>query len=163
MGDYDDDERPSWRDIDKKRDRSSHVRQERSEKSEAPKDRWQAGRQKQALDRLFLGDKGTVEHGKLYNKLHKAYGTDRFLPAVQAYIEKYGLPDDASTLLLLMDAKEVEIKLQTIEKVREIHDTLSPREKEDVRRKISIVAMTERSADVKERAREVAEELKAKG
>jgi hypothetical protein len=163
MGDYDDDERPSWREIDKKRDRSSHVTQERAEKKEGPKDRWRAGRQKQALDRLFLGEKGTIEHEKLYNKIHKTYGTDRFPLNVQNYIVKYGPPDDASTLVLIIDTKVKEIILQAIEKLRTVYDKLTPREKEDVRRKISIVAMTERAADVKELAREVIEELKGKG
>ena len=58
---YDNDERPSWRDIDKKRDRSSHVTQEKQEKQKVGANRWNTGRYKKALDKLFLGEKGTVE------------------------------------------------------------------------------------------------------
>lgn len=162
MGDYDDDEKPSWREIDKKRDRSSHVSGgQKKGKKEALQDRWNTGRQKEALDRLFLGDKGTLEHDKLHNNIHKTYGTNRFLGAVQRYIDKFGPPDDVSTLLLLLGTKEVEITLLAMDKLRDIYPTVTPREKEDTRRKLSIIALTEKSAEIKERAAEVVEELKA--
>ena len=87
MGDYDD-ERPSWREIDKRRDRSSHVKKDERQQKEAVKqDRWNTGRQKQALEKLFMGEKGTLEHEKLYNKIHKSYGSSTFLPTVQKYVE----------------------------------------------------------------------------
>ncbi len=162
MGNHDDDERPSWREIDKKRDRSSHVKHEQREKREAPKDRWNIGRHKKALDQLFKGDKGTIEHEKLHNKIHKSYGSPAFAQTAVKYIEKYGPPDDTSTLLLLLDVKDVEIMLLMIEKLRETYQGVSPREKEDIRRKLSILALTDRSEDVKERASEVLEELKKK-
>jgi hypothetical protein len=157
----DDDERPSWREIDKKRDRSSHARQEKKEKREGPKDRWNIARHKEALDRLFMGDKGTIEHEKLYNKIHKAYGSLSFLPTVQKYVEKYGPPDDMSTLLLLLDAKDKEIMLLAIEKLGIIYQGVSPREKEDIRRKLSILSLTDRSADIKEKASEILEQIRA--
>ena len=161
MGDYDDDERPSWREIDKRRDRSSHVGgQEKKEKKDPLQDRWKAGRQKEALDRLFLGEKGTPEHDKLYNNIHKLYGTDRFLVAVQRYIDRFGPPDDVSTLLLLLDSKEVAIILLAIDKLRDIYPKVTQREREDTRRKLSIVALTAKSGDIKERASELADELK---
>ena len=85
MGDYDD-ERPSWREIDKRRDRSSHVREEKQERKTQAGDRWNTGRHKEALEKLFKGEKGTLEHEKLYNKIHKSYGTSTFLPAIQKYV-----------------------------------------------------------------------------
>lgn len=162
MGDYDDDERPSWREIDKRRDRSSHVSGQKKEKKETPsQDRWNTGRQKEALDRLFMGEKGTPEHEKLYSNMHKTYGTNRFLGAVQKYIDKFGPPDDVSTLLLLLDSKEAGLTLLAIDKLREVYPTVSTREKEDARRKLSMLALTEKSIDIKERAAELADELKA--
>ena len=163
MGDYDDDERPSWREIDKKRDRSSHVRQEKGEKKGDARPgagRYDQGRYKEALERLFQGKKGTIEHEKLYNKIHKSYGSSTFLSNVQKYIQQYGLPDDISTLILILDTKNAEIMLATIDKLKEALTGATDRQKEDARRKLSIIAMTDRSSDVKERAREIAEELK---
>lgn len=163
MGDYDDDERPSWREIDKKRDRSSHVSQEKREKKEAPKDRWNVGRHKKALDQLFKGDKGTIDHEKLHSKVHKTYGTSTFLPTVEKYLDKYGPPDDTSTLLLFLDSKDVDVMLVTMEKLKAVYPGASPREKEDMRRKLSIVALTDRSQDLREAAENALESIKGEG
>ncbi len=158
---YDDNERPSWREIDKKREKSSHVTQEKKEKKEKAGDRWNTGRYKKALDKLFKGDKGTLEHEKLYNKIHKTYGSPTFLPTVQRYVEKYGPPDDPSSCILLLDSKDVDVMLLTMEKLKEVYPRVSPREKEDIRRKLSILALTDKSPEVKEMASDIGEELKA--
>ncbi|OPY82614.1 MAG: hypothetical protein A4E65_00780 [Syntrophorhabdus sp. PtaU1.Bin153] len=160
MSEYDD-EKPDWRELDRRRDRSKfYGRTEKGEQKERPKDRWQAGRVKQALDKLFMGKKGTVEHEKLYNKIHNSYGSDRFVPTVRKYIEKYGLPDDASALLLILDTKEQDIICDGIDKLHEVYKDLSRRQQEDVRRKLSILAMTDKSADVRNRAGDVLEAIK---
>ncbi|HVN25146.1 MAG TPA: hypothetical protein VMT71_14325 [Syntrophorhabdales bacterium] len=164
MSDYDDDERPSWREIDKKRDRSSHVRQEKKERSGGARpgaDRYEQGRYKQALEKLFQGKKGTLEYQKLHNAIHKSYGSSTFLAHVQKFIKAYGLPQDVSTLLLILDTKDPDTMLMTIDKLKEVAASATAREKEDIKRKLSILSMTDRSGDVKERAHEVAEELKS--
>lgn len=160
MGDYDD-ERPSWREIDKRRDGSSHVKGERKQKDEQKADRWNTGRRKEALEKLFMGEKGTLEHEKLYNKIHKAYGTSTFLPAIQKYVASYGLPDDVSTLLLLLDSKNSEVMILTMEKLKQVYGGVSAREKEDIRRKLSILALTERSPELREKASEIGEDIKS--
>lgn len=162
MADYDD-ERPNWRELDRRKDKSGfYGRQEKGEKGagrEKPKNRWQSGRIKNALGRIFLGDKGTPEHDKLYNKLHSSYGSVGFVKHVNAYIGKYGLPDDAPTLLLILDTKDEGIMTATIEKLRGLYGTLQPRKREDVRRKLSILAMADRSQKIREHAGEVLEGL----
>lgn len=162
MADYDD-ERPNWRELDRRKDRSGfYGRQEKGEKGarkEGPKNRWQSGRVKEALDRLFLGDKGTPEHDKLYNKLHSSYGSGSFLKHVNSYMAKYGLPDDAPTLLLILDTKDEGIVAATLEKLKGLYNSLQARQKEDVRRKLSILAMADRSQKVREQAGGVLEDL----
>ena len=160
---YDNDERPSWRDIDKKRDRSSHVSQDKKEKPGGGRPgagRYEQGRYKEALEKLFQGKKGTLEYQKLYNKIHKAYGSTTFLKHVQNFTQVYGLPEDVSTLLLILDTKDPATMLLAIDKLKDLFAAATAREKEDISRKLSIIGMTDRSADVKERAREVADELK---
>ena len=159
--DYDNDERPSWRDIDKKRDRSSHVSGEKQERKAPAADRWNTGRHKKALERLFLGDKGTLEHEKLYKKVHKSYGAPAFPKAVREYVEKYGPPDDVSTLLLSLDTRDVPLMLLVMEKLEQVYAKASNREKEDIRRKLSILSLTDRSPEIKERASEIAETIKS--
>jgi hypothetical protein len=160
---YDRDERPSWRDIDKKRDRSAHVRQDKKERQGGGRpgaDRYEQGRYKEALEKLFQGKKGTLEYQKLHKKIHKSYGSSTFLPSVKNFIQAYGLPEDVSTLLLILDTKDPATVLIAIDKLKEVSASATAREKEDIRRKLSIIAMTDRSSDVKERAREVLDELK---
>ena len=161
---YDDDNRPSWRDIDKKRDRSSHVSHEQKQEHKKPgADRWNTGRYKQALDKLFKGEKGTIEAEKLHKKVHKSYGSPAFAETARKYVAKYGPPDDISTLLLMLDSKDAQLMLLVMEKLRLVYQKASDREKEDIRRKLSILALTDKSADVKERASEIVEEIKSYG
>ena len=157
---YDDDERPSWRDIDKKRDRSSHVGAEKQARKEPAADRWNTGRHKKALEKLFMGDKGTLEHEKLHKKVHNSYGAANFPKVFREYVQKYGPPDDVSTLLLGLDTKDVPLMLLIMEKLEQVYGKASEREKGDIRRKLSILALTDRSAEIKERAGEIGERLK---
>jgi hypothetical protein len=159
--DYDKGERPSWNEIDKKRNRSSHTRSD--ENKAAPKpgaNRWNNGRHKQALAVLFKGDKGTIEHTKMHTKMHKTYGSSTFLQAVQAYIEKFGMPDDMSSLLMLLDSKNASVMTMAMEKLTQIFDDMTNREKEDIKRKISIVSLTDRSGELRETASEILDKLK---
>ncbi len=162
MAEYEDErERPSWREIDRLRDRSRHVRrEERKERVERP-DRWKTARAKEALERLLKGEKGTLEHDKLYNKIHSSYGTKSFTKNVKSYIEKYGLPDDASTLMLIMDTKEEDIIGDAIDKLALIYNELPQKLKEDVIRKISIVKLVERSEKVRRKAEAFLENFSA--
>lgn len=161
MGDYDDD-KPDWRELDRRRDKSKLYGrfEEKGQKKEKPKDRYQTGRVKEALDRLFMGKKGTVEHEKLYNKLHSTYGSNRFVSTVRKYIEGYGFPEDVSALLLILDTKEQDIMCGGIGKLQELYPGLTSRQQEDVRRKLSILAMTDKSREVRGMAGEALEKVK---
>ena len=160
MSDYDD-EKPDWRELDRRKDRSrQYGRQENEYKKETPKDRWNIARRKEALDKLFMGEKGTIEHEKLFNKIHKSYGAASFLVNVKKYIEKYGVPDDISTLLLILDTKEQDIIFKTFDKITDIYNGLTLRQKEDVRRKLSILKMTDRSAEVRVKAEDILQALR---
>lgn len=160
MAGYDDEgERPSWRDIDRKKDRSRHYgRQEEKGPREglaSDKDRWESARVREALDRLFKGDKGTIEHDRLYNKLHESYGTARFLPTVKRYIERYGLPDDPSTLLLMIDTKDEGMILATLVRLKEVSGGLTTKQRAAIKARLSILKLTERSKEIKEQAGEL--------
>ncbi|MEN6617746.1 MAG: hypothetical protein ABFD12_14425 [Syntrophorhabdus sp.] len=166
MADYDNDEKPDWRELDRRRDRSTfYGRQEKGagKKKEPPKNRWQQGRVKDALDRLFKGDKGTPEHDKLYARLHNAYGSDSFPKLAEKYMAKYGLPDDAPTLILFLDLKEAGTCNATLDKLLELYPSLQPRQQEDARRKISIASMGHKIKEVRIRATEILEELEDQG
>ena len=112
--------------------------------------------------RLFMGEKGTLEHEKLHKKIHKSYGAPTFPETVRKYVQKYGPPDDVSTLLLGLDTKDAPLMLLLMEKLEQVYAKTSDREKEDIRRKLSILSLTDKSREIKERASEIAERIKAR-
>ena len=163
MSDYDDD-RPDWREIDRKREKSRfYGRQEKKSEEgvprDVPKDRYQSGRVKEALDRLFMGKKGTIEHDRAFKKVHQSYGSEVFLKNVTKYIEKFGLPDDAPTLLVMLDTGDQAVTLNVMEKISGIYGWFSQREKDDVLRKFSIMAMSGKSKEIRMRAEDLGGEL----
>jgi len=107
-----------------------------------------------------MGKKGTIEHEKLYNKIHSTYGSNRFVSTVRKYIEQYGLPDDISALLLILDTKEQDIICSGIGNLKELYPGLTSRQQEDIRRKLSILAMTDKSREVRNVAGEALEAVK---
>ncbi|MBA4417330.1 MAG: hypothetical protein C0392_05405 [Syntrophus sp. (in: bacteria)] len=153
------DDRPDWREIDRKRDRRSSGGGAKEPKKDRPTDRWEKGRRKEALDRLFMGEKGTVEHDKFYRKIHSSYGSDKFTGQVKKYFEKYGPPDDPPTLILVLDIREDEIISQVFEKIKSIYNSLSSRHKEDIKRKLSIMALTDKAKEIRIKAEEFNNEL----
>ena len=158
MSDYDD-ERPDWREIDRKRDRSGGGGGSREPKKDSPTDLWKKGRYRKALDKLFMGEKGTLEHAKLYQKVHNSYGSANFTSSVKNYFEKYGPPDDTPTLILVLDTKDMEIILKVFERFKESFGQLSDRHKDDIKRKLSIMALTDRSKEVRAKADGLLKEL----
>ena len=98
-------------------------------------------------------------HDKLYKKVHQSYGLGTFLKHVTNYIESYGLPEDAPTLLLILDTKDQATTLSTIGKLREIYPKLPQQQKDDTLRKLSIVAMSDKSKEVRLKAEEIMGEL----
>jgi hypothetical protein len=72
----------------------------------------------------------------------------------------YGLPDDVSALLLVLDTKEQDIMCSGIEKLKELYPGLTSRQQEDIRRKLSILAMTDKSKEVRAMASEALERVK---
>ncbi len=164
MSDYDDD-RPNWREIDRKREKSRfYGRQEKPDKDgdrtqEGPKNRWQAGRVEEAIERIFLGKKGTLDHDKTFRKLHQSYGSSTFAKKAASYVQEYGLPDDVPTLLMFLDSKDEAITLNAIDELSRIYGTLQQRQKDDIKSRFSIVAMTDRSKKVRSKIEAVMEEL----
>ena len=134
--DYDRDDRPSWREIDSKRDRSSH----REEKRDEPK---MAGWAKQQLvkqaEQLFE-KKMTPEAETLHKEVRKAHGTKTFDKLASEYLEKFGLPDDWRTLLLFLDHGNEEVFRQVILKMRDELPNQNMTDKRSFKTKLSILS-----------------------
>ena len=158
--DSDEREKPNWRDIDRRRDRSRHVSRDETSRKEKS---LRSGRAKQQylkeVDKFFQGEKGGKEHKTALDAIHRHYGTAKFASAVKKYLKKYGIPDDWSTLMLLLDYKEDEVLAQTIEALREIAPDRSLLERQGFKNKLEILTFTTASSQITSRAEKVSEEL----
>jgi hypothetical protein len=158
--DSDEKERPSWRDIDRKRDRSSHVsRDESSRQEKSLRSTWAKERYLKEVDKLFQGKKGDKAHKAALNAIHGHYGTSKFAAAVKEYLKKYGVPDDWSTLMLLLDYKDDKVLGQVIGTLKELAPERSPVEREGFKNKLEIISITGSSSEITSLAERVSQEL----
>jgi len=150
----------SWRDIDRKRDRSSHVsRDEHSRSEKSLRSTWAKEQYLKKVDKLFQGEKGSKEHKAARNAIHNSYGTSKFASSVKKYLKKYGIPDDWSTLMLLLDYKDDEVLVQVIETLKEIAPERSPVERQGFKDKLEILAITASSSPIISLAEKLSREL----
>jgi hypothetical protein len=158
--DKDEGEKISWREIDRRKDRSPYAPKEtpqdrvRSRRSE-----WVMKKYRKEADKLFMGKKGTKKHQKARNDIDRYHGTDQFETAVKAYLDQYGLPDDWSTLTLLLDYSDSQKVLQALAAMKDLYEARSPIEKQGFKAKVDILAMTASDSDLRDFAEEMLKTL----
>ena len=156
----DEKEKLSWREIDRRKDRSPYAPKEtpkdqvRSRRSE-----WVMKKYRKEADKLFMGKKGTKKHQKARNDIDRFHGTDQFEAAVKAYLDQYGLPDDWSTLSLLLDYSDSQKVLQALAAMKDLYEAKSPIEKQGFKAKVDILAMTAGDSDLRDFAEEMLKTL----
>jgi hypothetical protein len=153
-------EKISWREIDRRKDRSPYA------PKEAPKDpvrarrsEWVMKKYRKEADKLFMGKKGTKKHQKARNDIDRYHGTEQFETVVKAYLDQYGLPDDWSTLSLLLDYSESEKVLQALVAMKDLYENRNPIEKQGFKAKVDILAMTASDSDLRDFAEEMLKTL----
>ncbi len=158
--DEDEREQISWREIDRRRDRSPHAPKETS----APRERsrksdWLRKKYRKEADKLFMGKKGTKKHQKALEDLDRCHGTDQFDQVVRDYMNEYGLPDDWRTLGLLLDHSDPQLASQALEAMKGRYETRMPAEKQGFKAKVDILAMTASNSDLRDLAEETLKTL----
>lgn len=159
---HDEDERDqiSWREIDRRRDRSPHAPKEPPRERERPrKSDWLKKKYRKEVEKLFMGKKGTKKHQKALDDLDRLHGTDQFDEAVRNYLEEYGLPEDWSTLSLLLDYSDPEKVSEVLRVMRNLYEERTPMEKQGFKAKLDILAMTTNDSDLREMAEEILRSL----
>lgn len=159
---HDEDERDqiSWREIDRRRDRSPHAPKESPRERERPrKSDWLKKKYRKEVEKLFMGKKGTKKHQKALDDLDRLHGTDQFDEAVRNYLEEYGLPEDWSTLSLLLDYSDPEKVSEVLRVMRNLYEERTPMEKQGFKAKLDILAMTTNDSDLREMAEEILRSL----
>jgi len=158
----DEDERDqiSWREVDRRRDRSPYapketpVPREKSHRSE-----WMKKQYRKEADKLFMGKKGTKKHQKALSDIDRHHGTDQFETTVKTYLDQYGLPEDWSTLSLLLDYPDAEKVFQALAAMKNLYETRTPVEKQGFKAKVDILAMTSTNSDLRDLAEEMLKTL----
>ena len=158
--DSDEREKPSWREIDRRRDRSRHVRREESgSKEKSLRSAWAKERYLKEVDKLFQGEKGSKAHKAALNAIHRTYGTQKFSDSIKKYLEKYGIPDDWSTLMLMLDCKDEKVVVEVIEAMHAYSKERSPTERQGFKDKLEILSFTSSHSHVVSLAERVLKEL----
>ena len=158
--DSDERERPSWREIDRRRDRSRHV------SSDEPSRKVKTARSTRAkkqylkeMEKVFQGARGTKEHQVALDAIHRYYGTNKFDTSVKKYLKTYGLPNDWSTLILLLDFKDDKVAMEAIETLQAIVAKRSPLERDGFKHKLEILSISASSSELISLAEAVLKEL----
>lgn len=159
---HDEDERDkiSWREIDRRKDRSPYAPKESPKlKDRSRQSEWVMRRYRKEADRLFMGKKGTKKYQKALSEIDNYYGTDRFDEVVKNYLDQYGLPDDWNTLSLLLDYSDPEKVLEVLNTMKGLYETRTPAEKQGFRAKLDILVMTTNNSDIRDFAEEMLKTL----
>ena len=153
-------EKLSWREIDRRKDRSPYAPKETPrDQARSRRSEWVMKKYRKEADKLFMGKKGTKKHQKAHNDLDRYHGTDQFETVVKAYLDQYGLPDDWSTLLLLLDYSDSQKVLQALAAMKDLYEARSPIEKQGFKAKVDILAMTSSDSDLRDFAEEMLKTL----
>ncbi|MBM4284808.1 MAG: hypothetical protein FJ128_06110 [Deltaproteobacteria bacterium] len=151
-------DRPSWRDIDRRRERPGEksARAPRPARKQAEWVRKMALRQAEAL---FKGKKGRPEYQTALKGLEAAYGTKKFPAEGRKFLEEYGLPDEWGALNLLLDYPEPEVVLQAMEAMARQAASRSRVERQGFQGRLKIWALTSDDPAMRQRAEEILEKL----
>jgi hypothetical protein len=157
MAPQDDDERerPSWREIDQRRDRAGGQpprRQPRPPKKLAEKLRLQALAQAQAL---FKGKRARPEYQTALRKLEEKHGTKHFSAYAKKFLEEYGLPEEWGALTRLLDYPEAAVIQEVLQNMAAQFVSRSRVEQQGFKGRLQVLALTSPYPEVRQGAEEI--------
>ncbi len=154
--DDDERERPSWREIDQRRDRSRHRAPEKKErrlpKVQSEKVRQEALRQAEAL---FKGKRMRPEYQAALKVLEAHHGTKKFPATAKKFLEEYGLPEEWGALTRLLDYPEAGVVTQVLEAMAAQAGSRSRVEQQGFKGRLQVIALTSPHLEVRRAAEEV--------
>lgn len=153
--DDDERERPSWREIDQRRDRAGGVRAPRQPK--VPKKQAEALRQ-QALaqaEALFKGKRARPDYQKDLRKLEEKHGTKQFAAYAKKFLEEYGLPEEWGALTRLLDYPDPLVIQEVLRTMGAQAAARSRVEQQGFKGRLQVLALTSPYAEVRRCAEEL--------
>jgi hypothetical protein len=151
-------ERPSWREIDQRRDGSSH-----RVKAPPPVPKAQAESvRKQALaqaEALFKGKRSRPEYQTDLKKLEAAHGSKKFAPLAKKFLEEYGFPEEWGALTRLLDYDDPRAAVAVLQAMAGQVEKRTRVEKQGFKGRLQVLALTSPHADIRRAAEEILTEL----
>jgi hypothetical protein len=147
-------ERPSWREIDQRRDGSSHRAKTPPPMPKAQTEliRTQALAQAEAL---FRGRRARPEYQTDLRKLEAGHGTKKFFTLAKKFMEEYGLPEEWGALTRLLDYDD---PLAVAEVLQAMAGQVSKRsrvEKQGFKGRLQVLALTSSHLEVRRAAEDI--------
>jgi len=156
--DDDDRERPSWREIDQRRDGAR-----RGEKAppRVPKKQAEALR-KQALGRaeaLFQGKRGHPEYQAALKQLEACHNSKKFPVLAKKFLEEYGLPEEWGALTRFLDYPEAGVVVEALQAMAGQVAKRSRVEKQGFKGRLHVMVLTDPHPEVRRQAEGILGEL----
>lgn len=148
-------ERPSWREIDARRDRAGSrpaPREKRLPKKQAEWVRKMALRQAEAL---FKGKRGRPEYQAALKELEAAHGTKKFAATAKKFLQEYGLPEEWGALNMLLDYPDPQVITEVLHAMGAQAPFRSRVEQQGFKGRLRILALTNADANVRQEAEEM--------
>jgi hypothetical protein len=156
--DDDDRERPSWREIDRRRDGSRHRAPDkpRVPKKQSEKLRLQTLAQAEAL---FKGKRARPEYQADLKKLEASHGSKRFPALGKKFLEDYGLPEEWGALTRFLDYPDAAVVIEVLRAMAGQLQDRSRVEKQGFKGRMQILVLTSPDADIRRVAEEILADL----
>ncbi len=156
--DDDDRERPSWREIDQRRDGSRHREKAppRVPKKQAERERQQTLAQAEAL---FKGKRARPEYQADLKKLEASHGGKKFPALAKKFLEEYGLPEEWGALIRFLDYPDPGVVAAVLQAMTAQIGKRSRVERQGFKGRLQVLAITSPHSEVRRHAQEILEHL----
>jgi hypothetical protein len=157
--DNDDRERPSWREIDQRRDGSRHRARDlpKVPKKQAEMLRKQALAQAEAL---FKGKRARPEYQTELKKLEASHASKKFPGMAKKFLEEYGLPEEWGALTQFLDYPDPAVVVDVLQAMAGQVGKRSRVEQQGFKGRMQILALTSSDAGIRRAAEEVLDGFK---
>ncbi|MGA7576699.1 MAG: hypothetical protein ACLQUW_10500 [Desulfobaccales bacterium] len=148
-------ERPSWREIDQRRDRSGGARPRREPrlpKKQSEMVRLTALAQAEAL---FQGKRAKPEYQKDLRELESSHGTKRFATCAKRFLEEYGLPAEWGALTRLLEYPDPLVVQEVLGAMASQVESRSRVEQQGFKGRLQVLALTGQHGEVRRTAEEI--------
>ena len=156
--DDDERERPRWREIDQRRDGSSHRVKAPPPvpKAQAESIRTQALAQAEAL---FKGKRSRPEYQTDLKKLEAGHGSKKFPALAKKFLEEYGLPEEWGALTRFLDYDDPTAVVAALQAMAGQAERRTRVEKQDFKGRLQVLTLTSPHDEIRQAAEDILAEF----